>query len=125
MQSSSGACTSPTTRRPGTTLTFANNDGWHDDVSDWPVTATVTLRGRHLPVEHAWVVVAPPDYAPGVIAVTTLYDVIRDAGWRLDPSAVPRSRPSRTTSGRSSPGWRRINGSTRASERSGASAVLR
>jgi hypothetical protein len=70
-------------------MTFANNDGWHDDVSDGPVTATVTLGGRALPVEHAWVVVAPPDYAPGVIAVTTLYDIIRDAGWQLDPSSRP------------------------------------
>ena len=26
-------------------MTFANNDGWHDDVSDGPVTATVTLCG--------------------------------------------------------------------------------
>ena len=26
--------------------TFANNDGWHDDTSDGPVTATVTLDGR-------------------------------------------------------------------------------
>src|SRR5262245_55302518 len=70
-------------------VTFANNDGWHDDVSDGPVTATVTLGGRNVPVEHAWVVVAPPDYAPGVIAVTTMYDVIRDAGWQLDPSSRP------------------------------------
>ena len=73
--------------------TFANNDGWHDDVSDGPVTARVKIGERDLPVEHAWVVVAPPDYAPGVIAVTTLYDVIRDAGWRLDPSSRP-TKPS-------------------------------
>ena len=27
-------------------ITFANNEGWHDDVSDGPVTAEVTLNGR-------------------------------------------------------------------------------
>src|SRR5215831_17221693 len=55
----------------------------------------VVLGGKDLPVEHAWVVVAPPDYAPGIIAVTTLYDVIRDAGWRLDPGSRP-AKPSFT-----------------------------
>jgi L-Lysine epsilon oxidase N-terminal/L-lysine epsilon oxidase C-terminal domain len=69
--------------------TFANNPGWHDDVADGPVTATVTIDKKNVPVEHAWVVVAPPDYAPGIIAVTTMWDVIRDAGWQLDPSIVP------------------------------------
>jgi hypothetical protein len=28
-------------------VTFANNEGWHDDVSDGPVTATVRLHGVH------------------------------------------------------------------------------
>ena len=73
--------------------TFANNPLWHDDVADGPVTAQVTIEGRVLDVEHAWVVVAPPDYAPGIIAVITMYDVIRDAGWKLDPSLMP-ARPS-------------------------------
>ena len=75
--------------------TFANNDGWHDDVCDGPVTATVTLGKKNIPVEHAWVVVAPPDYAPGIIAFITFWDVIRDAGWKLDPSLMP-AKPSYT-----------------------------
>ena len=29
-------------------ITFANNEGWHDDISDGPVTAEVTLDGREL-----------------------------------------------------------------------------
>ncbi|MBV9116424.1 MAG: LodA/GoxA family CTQ-dependent oxidase, partial [Acetobacteraceae bacterium] len=41
-------------------ITFANNEGWHDDVSDGPVTARVLLDGRSLEVTPAWVVVAPP-----------------------------------------------------------------
>ncbi|MEU7047904.1 LodA/GoxA family CTQ-dependent oxidase [Streptomyces eurythermus] len=42
-------------------LSFGNNDGWCDDISDGPVTATLTLEGRAVPVEPAWVVVAPPN----------------------------------------------------------------
>ena len=30
---------------------FDNNDGWHDDVSDGPVTATMTLRGTKTPIQ--------------------------------------------------------------------------
>lgn len=73
--------------------TFANNPLWHDDIADGPVTATVKLNGRKTEVEHAWVVVGPPDYAPGIIAFVTMYDVIRDAGWKLDPSLMP-AKPS-------------------------------
>jgi len=56
---------------------FANNDKWHDDVSDGPVSATVTLPGQPPTFVHqpAWVVVAPPDFAPGIDAIVTLYDV--------------------------------------------------
>jgi hypothetical protein len=58
--------------------TFANNDTWHDDVSDGPVTAEVTVGGHAVPVEPAWVVVAPPNYAPDVIGVRTMYDLMLD-----------------------------------------------
>lgn len=77
--------------KPATT--FANNDGWHDDVSDGPVQATVKIDNKDVPVEHGWVVVAPPDYAPGVQAVITMWDVIRDACLPLDPSLRPK-KPS-------------------------------
>lgn len=73
--------------------TFANNELWHDDVADGPVTATVKLKGKETKVEHAWVVIAPPDYAPGIFAFVTMYDVIRDAGWKLDPALMP-AKPS-------------------------------
>ncbi|MEU3657421.1 LodA/GoxA family CTQ-dependent oxidase [Streptomyces sp. NPDC032161] len=59
--------------------TFANNDGWHDDVSDGPVTAEVSIGGRPIPVEPAWVVTAPPNYAPELTSVRTMYDLVRDA----------------------------------------------
>jgi L-Lysine epsilon oxidase N-terminal/L-lysine epsilon oxidase C-terminal domain len=63
--------------RPPTT--FANNDGWHDDTSDGPVDARVTLAdGRDIPVEGAWVAVCPPNYAPTLKTVRTLYDLVHD-----------------------------------------------
>ncbi|MEU1287671.1 LodA/GoxA family CTQ-dependent oxidase [Kitasatospora sp. NPDC005856] len=58
--------------------TYANNDGWHDDIGDGPVTATVAVGGRELPVDPAWVVVAPPNYAPMLKGIRTLYDLLFD-----------------------------------------------
>ncbi|MFF0392932.1 LodA/GoxA family CTQ-dependent oxidase [Kitasatospora sp. NPDC004615] len=57
---------------------FGNNDGWYDDTSDGPVTATLTLGGKEVPVQGAWVVVAPPNYGPDLKAVRTLWDVLHD-----------------------------------------------
>jgi len=73
--------------------TFANNTNWHDDVCDGPVSAVVRIGKKDVPVEHGWIVVAPPDYAPGVIAVITMYDVIRDACLPLDAALRP-AKPS-------------------------------
>jgi hypothetical protein len=59
-------------------ITFANNEGWHDDVSDGPVTARVLLDGRPLDVKPAWVLVAPPNYGPQRKSVRTMWDLMRD-----------------------------------------------
>ena len=61
---------------------FANNDGWHDDICDGPVNARVTLGGVTHEAIGAWVVVAPPDYAPGVQALVTGWDLLRDLAVR-------------------------------------------
>lgn len=58
--------------------TFANNDGWFDDISDGSVKAKVTIDGREIPVDPAWVVVGPPNYAPNIVTVQTMYDIIYD-----------------------------------------------
>jgi hypothetical protein len=65
---------------------YANNRGWFDDVSDGPVRAKVMLGGRKIPVEPAWVVTAPPNYAPDLKSNVTLYEVLFDAyqGYFLD-----------------------------------------
>jgi hypothetical protein len=55
---------------------FADNDHWHDDVADGPVTATITIGGNSQEAKGAWVVVAPPDFAPEIQNVVTLYDTL-------------------------------------------------
>jgi hypothetical protein len=69
--------------------TFANNDGWYDDVSDGPVTAQVVCEGKALEVAPAWAIVAPPSYAPGLASVVSLYDLAYDAYLKLHPDAAP------------------------------------
>ena len=70
-----------------TAIDFANNDGWYDDTSDGPVTATIKLNGKSIPVDPAWAVVAPPNYAPDIISIQTMYDVMVDTyqNWWLNP----------------------------------------
>jgi len=74
---------------------FADNDGWHDDWCDGPVTATVKLAdGRILEADGAWVASVGPNYAPQIPPITTLFDVINDLnvsqGWS-EPPALPLS----------------------------------
>ena len=75
---------------------YANNDGWYDDISDGPVDATVTVvhEGETVtpPVRGAWVVCAPPDFAPPVLPIVSLYDTLYDRAVRqgvADPPASP------------------------------------
>jgi hypothetical protein len=57
---------------------FANRDGWYDDVSDGPVTATVTLKasGKTFNAVASWVISAPPKFAPPIDNIITLYDTL-------------------------------------------------
>lgn len=79
-------------RKGATAVTFANNEGWYDDVSDGPVHATFTLRdGTSLPVESAWVVVAPPNYGSDITPIVTMYDLMTNAlvGNRISQANKP------------------------------------
>jgi hypothetical protein len=71
---------------------FANNDGWHDDVADGPVTATVSIAGKLVPCEGAWVVSAPPNFAPDLVGVRNMFDLLEslyvEGGWIPEPAAV-------------------------------------
>jgi hypothetical protein len=73
-------------------LTFANNVGWHDDVADGPVCATVTFPGaRPMQAEAGYVVVTPPNFAPGLIGLVTLDDAVRETFQRKRWISPPES----------------------------------
>lgn len=75
---------------------FANNDGWFDDIADGPVTANLVyevlqISGVDVPAgqtgqvsvdDPAWVIVGYPRYAPQIVDVVTLDDVLFDMGVR-------------------------------------------
>lgn len=65
------------TAPPSNLVDFLNNKGWHDDITDGPVDAKITLNGSQQAVDAvgAWVVVGPPDFAPDITPITTLYDI--------------------------------------------------
>jgi L-Lysine epsilon oxidase N-terminal/L-lysine epsilon oxidase C-terminal domain len=73
-------------------VTFANNDGWHDDVSDGPVRATVTYQGRTFEASPAMAAVTPPNFGQGLFGAVTLHDVVLDlfikSGWVEAPKTV-------------------------------------
>ena len=58
--------------------TYANNEGWHDDVSDGPIRASVKLKNSSHFIEAmpSWVICAPPDFAPALGNVIRLYDTL-------------------------------------------------
>ena len=71
--------------------TFANNDGWHDDVCDGPVNATVVYAGKTYQASGAWVICPPPRFAPPVTHSITLYDTLLQAmvdryGYQVPPT---------------------------------------
>lgn len=76
--------------------TFNNADDWFDDIADGPVDAKLSIEGQPIPVEGAWVVVAPPNYAPEITGWRTLYDLLVDsyiaAGWLAVPETTSFQR---------------------------------
>ena len=71
---------------------FNNANDWYDDISDGPVTAEVSINGRPVALDHAWVVVAPPNYGTDVVGWRTMYDLLVDTyvgnGWLPMPQTV-------------------------------------
>jgi hypothetical protein len=75
---------------PANPDSFNNANDWYDDTSDGTVSATVSIDGAAVPVEAAWVVVAPPNYAPNIISWRTLYDLLNDVYVQCGWIAVPQ-----------------------------------
>ena len=69
---------------------YASNDRWFDDASDGPVKARIILKdGTWVDAEAAWVMVGPPDYAPAIGNVVSLYDTMLDVAVRKLPFGNP------------------------------------
>jgi len=71
----------------GPLVGFSDNPGWADDICDGPVKVKIKLHHEDREVEpdrirNAWVVTAPPDYAPDLSNVVTLYDTMFDVAVR-------------------------------------------
>jgi hypothetical protein len=71
----------------GVEQNFNNSVDWYDDVADGPVSAVVHVNGNPIPVTSAWVVVGPTDYAPGIAAFRSMYDMARHAA--IDAAMIP------------------------------------
>jgi len=72
---------------------FYNNPNWYDDVCDGTIqTQIVASDGSVVDAIGAWFVSAPPDFAPGVGAIVTLYDIVVqlaiNQGWHSAPSTT-------------------------------------
>lgn len=74
---------------------FADNDEWHDDVADGPVTATVTVGGQNFVAVGAWVIVAPPKFAPPIDNVIRFWDMLVDVFVKAGQLQAP-ANPSYT-----------------------------
>lgn len=62
---------------------FVDNDRWFDDVSDGPVKARLVFNdGATQEVDPAWLIVGPPDYAPPIENIVTMYDALYDLAIR-------------------------------------------
>jgi L-Lysine epsilon oxidase N-terminal/L-lysine epsilon oxidase C-terminal domain/von Willebrand factor type A domain len=73
-------------------VSFLNNPGWYDDISDGSVRATVQFHdgGGSFDADGAWVLVGPPKFAPQLDNVITLYDAVfntaANQGWVTGPN---------------------------------------
>src|SRR5665213_529024 len=62
---------------------YANNDTWFDDTSDGYVKARIKLSdGTFFDADPAWVIIGPPDFAPGIGNVVRLFDTVWDTAVR-------------------------------------------
>lgn len=75
--------------------TVFNNDGWCDETSDGTIRATIVLRatGDSVDTEDAArIIVAPPDFAPAIESIVSLYDIAEDRAAQLPNRALPDPR---------------------------------
>ncbi|MDM0105523.1 LodA/GoxA family CTQ-dependent oxidase [Variovorax sp. J22R24] len=79
-------------------VSFWGNVGWFDDIGDGPVSASITLNadGSTPSVTGAWVITAPPKFAPHQDTPTTLWDrlfqAMATAGLVTEPTTTSYTR---------------------------------
>jgi L-lysine 6-oxidase len=61
---------------------FAGADTWHDDISDGPVTCTLTLNSGESLTLTAWCLVGSPKFVPEIANIVTLADTMYDVAIR-------------------------------------------
>jgi hypothetical protein len=76
---------------------FADNHCWYDDTSDGPVRASIALDDGSVHDATAWVLVGPPDFAPGVTNLITLYDYLFDRAVARKLLSAPADPPGRVS----------------------------
>jgi L-Lysine epsilon oxidase N-terminal/L-lysine epsilon oxidase C-terminal domain len=92
-----GRSFSPTNRQLQNTF---NNNEWCDDTADGIITAQITLNGATVPVADrpsARIIVGPPDYAPAIESMVSIYDLAEDIATRLPASGNPLPGPDSGT----------------------------
>lgn len=75
---------------PADPNSFNNAAGWYDDICDGPVHAKVTIGDRDFEADSAWVVSAPPNFAPDLVAWRTLDDLMRSVWMRAGMMPLPK-----------------------------------
>jgi L-lysine 6-oxidase len=76
---------------------YAGADTWHDDTADGQVTCTLTLTNGEVHTLQAWVMCASTKYAPELVNISTIDDVMLDVAIRskgydtnvYDPNCFP------------------------------------
>jgi hypothetical protein len=83
---------------PATPVGSLHNSWWYDDASDGTVNANIQLRadGSTPPVEAARILVGPPDFAPAINNIVSMYDLLYDLATQLPPNV--RLTPPATVS---------------------------
>jgi L-lysine 6-oxidase len=65
-----------------TISSFAGGNTWHDDISDGPVACKLYLKSGEVIALSAWVIVGSPKFAPELVNIVTLDDIMFDVGVR-------------------------------------------
>ncbi|PRY30385.1 hypothetical protein CLV58_1246 [Spirosoma oryzae] len=88
-----GVSASPAGRpiyQPSNPDSFNNADGWYDDIADGPVQAKVTIGALDFVADPAWVVSAPPNFAPDLIGWRTMDDLLQSVYMQCGLLSVPQ-----------------------------------